>query len=163
MVDEKEFFAQADEGKYTGPDEVIDPALVNALKTNRDELMQLYAKLILNPYLAAQLLPDFRSNLLNTAATLMEHGIPLDADGKIREPGDVVKEGLAELGGMLGGKIFGSALKAKKRFEESMQKAAYDFDEDVEIYRDPNDGSYYFIDPETGDEIDCDPQGNPLE
>lgn len=162
MVDEKEFFAQANDS-YTPPADVIDPSLVRQLKENRDELMQLYAKLILNPYLAHTLMPDFKSNMLQTAAVLMEHGIPLDAEGKIREPSDVLKEGLAELGGMLGGKIFGSALKAKKAFDDSMQKAANDFEEEVEIYRDPQDGSYYFIDPETGDEVDCDKYGNPLE
>lgn len=159
MVDEKEFFAQVDASDV----DVVSGDLIRTLKENRDEMMRIYAKLIANPYLASKLVPDFRSNIMNTAATLLEHGIPLDDAGKIRTPEDVVKEGMMELGGMLGGKIFGAGLKAKRAFQESMQKAAHEYDEDVEIYRDPNDGSYYFIDPETGDEVDCDRHGNPLE
>ena len=70
---------------------------------------------------------------------------------------------MMELGGMLGGKIFGSALKAKKAFQDTVRKSARDYEQEVEIYRDPADDSYYFIDPETGEEVDCDMEGNPLE
>ena len=94
---------------------------------------------------------------------IKKFGVPLDEAGKIRTPEDVVKEGVMELGGMLGGKIFGAGLKAKRAFQDSLRKAAKDYDEDVEIYRDPNDGADYFIDPETGEEVDCDMEGNPLE
>lgn len=161
MVDEKEFF---DTGKGYQPNtEIISADLTRVLKENRDEMTRIYAKLIANPYLAAQLVPDFRSNIMNTAATLLEHGVPLDEAGKIRNPEDVVKEGMMELGGMLGGKIFGSALKAKKAFQDTVRKSASDYDEEIEIYKDPNDGSFYFIDPETGEEIDCDMEGTPLE
>ena len=162
MVDEKEFFAGAD-NTYSPETEIVSPDMLRVLKENRDEMMKIYAKLIANPYLAARLVPDFRSNIMNTAATLLEHGIPLDDAGKIRSPEDVVKEGVMELGGMLGGKIFGSALKAKKAFQDTVRKSASEYDENVEIYKDPNDGSYYFIDPDTGEEIDCDMEGNPLE
>lgn len=143
--------------------DIVSVELTRVLKDNRDEMMSIYAKLIANPYLAAQLVPDFRSNIMNTAATLLEHGVPLDEAGKIRTPEDVVKEGMMELGGMLGGKIFGSALKAKKAFQDTVRKSARDYEQEVEIYRDPADNSYYFIDPETGEEIDCDMEGNPLE
>ena len=143
--------------------DIVSVELTRVLKDNRDEMMSIYAKLIANPYLAAQLVPDFRSNIMNTAATLLEHGVPLDEAGKIRTPEDVVKEGMMELGGMLGGKIFGSALKAKKAFQDTVRKSARDYEQEVEIYRDPADGSYYFIDPETGEEVDCDMEGNPLE
>ena len=162
MVDEKEFFAQADDS-YSTDTEIISADLIRTLKQNRDEMLTIYAKLIANPYLASKLVPDFKSNIMNTAATLLEHGIPLDEAGKIRTPEDVVKEGVMELGGMLGGKIFGAGLKAKRAFQDSMRKSASDYDEDIEIYKDPNDGSYYFIDPDTGEEIDCDMEGNPLE
>lgn len=161
MVDEKEFF-DTDKG-YEPRTEIISADLTRVLKENRDEMTRIYAKLIANPYLAAQLVPDFRSNIMNTAATLLEHGVPLDDAGKIRSPEDVVKEGMMELGGMLGGKIFGGALKAKKAFQDTVRKSVGDYDEDIEIYKDPNDGSYYFIEPETGEEIDCDMEGNPLE
>ena len=143
--------------------DIVSVELTRVLKDNRDEMMSIYAKLIANPYLAAQLVPDFRSNIMNTAATLLEHGVPLDEAGKIRTPEDVVKEGMMELGGMLGGKIFGSALKAKKAFQDTVRKSVRDYEQEVEIYRDPADDSYYFIDPETGEEVDCDMEGNPLE
>ena len=161
MVDEKEFF-NTDKG-YEPNTEIISADLTRVLKENRDEMTRIYAKLIANPYLAAQLVPDFRSNIMNTAATLLEHGVPLDDAGKIRSPEDVVKEGMMELGGMLGGKIFGGALKAKKAFQDTVRKSAAEYDEEIEIYKDPNDGSYYFIEPETGEEVDCDMEGNPLE
>jgi hypothetical protein len=161
LVDEEEFF---DTGKgYQQDAEIISADLTRVLKENRDEMMRIYAKLIANPYLAAHLVPDFRSNIMNTAATLLEHGVPLDEAGKIRNPEDVVKEGMMELGGMLGGKIFGSALKAKKAFQDTVRKSASDYEEDIEIYKDPNDGSFYFIDPDTGEEVDCDMEGTPLE
>ena len=162
MVDEEEFFDTTDEG-YQPNTEVISADLTRVLKENRDEMTRIYAKLIANPYLAAPLVPDFRSNIMNTAATLLEHGVPLDEAGKIRNPEDVVKEGIVELGGMLGGKIFGSALKAKKAFQDTVRKSATDYEQDIEIYKDPADDSYYFIDPDTGEEIDCDMEGNPLE
>ena len=162
MVDEEEFFSQGS-SDYANDTEIVSVDLTRVLKQNRDEMMTIYAKLIANPYLASKLVPDFKSNIMNTAATLLEHGVPLDEAGKIRTPEDVVKEGVMELGGMLGGKIFGAGLKAKRAFQDSLRKAAKDYDEDVEIYRDPNDGSYYFIDPETGEEVDCDMEGNPLE
>lgn len=161
MVDEKEFFAT--ETATEQSTDIVSADLTRVLKENRDEMMRIYAKLIANPYLAAHLVPDFRSNIMNTAATLLEHGVPLDEAGKIRNPEDVVKEGMMELGGMLGGKIFGSALKAKKAFQDTVRKSANDYEEDIEIYKDPNDGSYYFIDPETGEEVDCDMEGNPME
>jgi hypothetical protein len=157
MVDEKEFFEKAD-NSYQGDTEIIDPELIRTLKVNRDELMQLYAKLIANPYLAPNLVNDFRSNLVNTIATLIEHGIPVDPEGKIRTADDVIKEGLMELGGIMGGKLFGAGLKAKKAFQDTLKESG-----ETEVYRDPEDGSYYYIDPETGEEIDCDVNGNALE
>jgi len=158
MVDEKEFFEQAD-NSYQSDVEIISPELTRTLKMNRDELMQLYAKLIANPYLAPNLVTDFRSNLVNTIATLIEHGIPVDPEGKIRTADDVIKEGLMELGGIMGGKLFGAGLKAKKAFQDTLKSKP----EDVEIYKDPEDGSYYYVDPDTGEEIDCDVNGTPLE
>ena len=158
MVDEKEFFEQAD-NSYVSETDIIDAELIRTLKVNRDELMQLYAKLIANPYLAPNLVSDFRSNLVNTVATLMEHGIPVDPEGKIRTADDVLKEGLMELGGIMGGKLFGAGLKAKKAFQDNLKVSS----EDIEIYKDPEDGSYYYIDPATGEEIDCDANGTPLE
>jgi hypothetical protein len=158
MVDEKEFFEDATK-VYTPDVDIIDPQLIATLKVNRDELVQLYAKLIANPYLAPTLVNDARSNLVNTVATLIEHGIPVDPEGKIRTADDVMKEGLMELGGIMGGKLFGGALKAKKAFQDTLQVS----DGVIEIYKDPEDGSYYYVDPDTGAEVDCDINGTPLE
>jgi len=159
LVDEEEFFAEADK-VYTPDTDIIDPALIATLKKNRDELMQIHAKLIANPYLAATLVTDVRSNLINTVATLIEHGIPVDPEGKIRTADDVLKEGLMELGGIMGGKLFGGALKAKKAFQDTVKSGG---EADIEIYKDPEDGSYYYVDPVSGLEVDCDINGNTLE
>ena len=136
MVSEDEFYEQAD-AKVHG--DIVSPALTNKLKEQRDEVNTLYAKLIANPYLAPHLVPDFRSALMGTVAVLMENGVPVSNDPKIRTPDDVVKEGLAELGGMVGGKLVGNILKMKKTF------------------------TTYYYHNEDGQEVDCDQQGNPLE
>jgi len=156
MVSEDEFFAQADDPITT---EIVSAQLIAKLKEQRDEVNTLYAKLIMNPYLAPHLVPDFRSALMGTVASLMENGIPVSDNPKIRTPDDVVKEGLAELGGMVGGKLVGNILKIKKTFTDNMSASAED-DEFV-VYRDPDSGTYYFI--EDGEEVDCDKHGNPLE
>ncbi len=158
MVSEDEFFAQADSPTESHT-EIVSPALINKLKEQRDEVNKLYAKLIANPYLAPHLVPDFRSALMGTVAVLMENGVPVSDNPKIRTPDDVVKEGLAELGGMLGGKVVGNIMKMKKSFSDSMSANADD--DDFVVYRDPDSGTYYFI--EDGEEVDCDKHGNPLE
>lgn len=158
MVSEDEFFAQADSPNESST-EIVSPALINKLKEQRDEVNKLYAKLIANPYLAPHLVPDFRSALMGTVAVLMENGVPVSDNPKIRTPDDVVKEGLAELGGMLGGKVVGNIMKMKKTFSDTMSANADD--DDFVVYRDPDSGTYYFI--EDGEEVDCDKYGNPLE
>ena len=152
MVDEKEFFEQAEVV------DIVSSDVTAKLKEYRDEINKLYAKLIANPYLAPHLIPDFRSNLMGTMATLMEEGIPISDNPKIRTPEDVVSEGLAELGGMVGGRLVGGIMKMKKGFENTIKS---DIDEFV-VYRDPDSGTYYFID-ENDDEVDCDQHGTPLE
>jgi hypothetical protein len=152
MVDEKEFFEQAEVV------DIVDKDMTAQLKSQRDEVMQLYAKLIANPYLAPQLVPDFRSALMSTVATLMENGVPVSTDPKIRTPDDVIREGMAELGGMLGGKVVGGLMKMKQGFENSMKS----IEDEFTVYRDPDTGDYYYIDDD-GEEVDCDQHGNPLE
>lgn len=155
MVTEDEFFAQA-ETKIQG--DIIPLELTAKLKEQRDEVNKLYAKLIMNPYLAPHLVPDFRSALMGTVAVLMENGVPISDDPKIRTPEDVVSEGLAELGGMVGGKLVGNIMKMKKSFTDNMTPT----DDDDVVYRDPDTGTHYFIN-EAGEEVDCDKQGTPLE
>ena len=72
----------------------------------------------------------------------------------------MITEGLAELGGLLGAKGAIGAIKAKKAFRDRFEEMRQS--EDFEIYQDPESGDYYFIDPETGDEVDCDREGNPI-
>ena len=158
MVSEDEFFSQAESSEST---DIVPQALIAELKSHRDEVNQLYAKLILNPYLAPQLVPDFRSALMGTVAVLMENGIPVSTNPKIRTPDDVVREGLAELGGMLGGKVVGGLMKMKQGFQSTLGGGA-DSEDDFIVYRDPDTGTYYYID-ENGDEVDCDKHGNPVE
>ncbi len=158
MVSEDEFF-RVNDTPEAGVD-IVPAELTQKLKDNRDDLVSLYAKLIANPYLAPQLVDDFRRNVTNTVATLIEFGIPLEMPKRPRGPEDVLKEGLAELGGMLGAKGFTQAMRVKKSFEDGIVAAQSD---EIQVYRDPEDGSYYYIDPETGDEVDCDSEGNPME
>lgn len=158
MVSEDEFFTQAESSEST---DLIPQSLVAELKQHKDEVNQLYSKLILNPYLAPQLVPDFRSALMGTVALLMENGIPVSTNPKIRTPDDVVREGLAELGGMMGGKIVGGLMKMKAGFQSSI-RAGEDSEDEFIVYRDPDSGTHYYID-ENGEEVDCDQHGNPLE
>lgn len=153
MVEEKEFYDQAEVVDIIGKD------MTAQLKSQRDEVNQLYAKLIANPYLAPQLVPDFRSALMSTVATLMENGVPVSTDPKIRTPDDVVREGMAELGGMVGGKLVGGLMRMKQGFENTMRSSQ---EEEFTVYRDPDTGDYYYIDSD-GIEVDCDQHGNPLE
>ena len=122
-------------------------------KTRKDAMYQR------NPYLAPHLVPDFRSALMSTVATLMENGVPVSTDPKIRTPDDVVREGVAELAGMVGGSFAGKMMKAKQAFQDSLSSSKED---DFVVYRDPDTGTYYFID-DNGDEVDCDKHGTPLE
>ena len=96
---------------------------------------------------------------MSTVATLMENGVPVSDNPKIRTPDDVIREGMAELGGMLGGKVVGGLMKMKQGFESSMR--SQEEDDDFIVYRDPDTGTYYFVD-EDGEEIDCDKDGNPI-
>ena len=153
MVDEKEFYESAEVV------DVVGKEMTAQLKSQRDEVMALYAKLIANPYLAPHPIPDFRSALMSTVATLMENGVPVSDNPKIRTPDDVIREGMAELAGMVGGSLAGKMMKAKQAFQDSLSGSSGD---DFVVYRDPDSGTYYYIDDD-GEEVDCDAHGNPLE
>ena len=153
MVSEDEFYETAEVVDVVGKD------MAAQLKAQRDEVMTLYAKLIANPYLAPHLIPDFRSALMGTVATLMENGVPVSDNPKIRTPDDVIREGMAELAGMVGGSLAGKMMKAKQAFQDTLSGSKED---EFIVYRDPDSGTYYYID-DNGDEVDCDQHGNPLE
>jgi len=155
MNNEEDFFNKEEA-------EVIDilpQGLIPELKAQRDTVNQIYAKLIANPYLAPTLIPDMRSALMGTLATLMENGVPVSDDPKIRTPEDVIREGMAELGGMIGVKGLSTLIRMRKNFSDSM--GASDTEEGA-VYRDPDTNTFYYIDAE-GSEIDCDEYGNPME
>ena len=153
MVSEDEFYETTEVVDVVGKD------MVAQLKAQRDEVMTLYAKLIANPYLAPHLIPDFRSALMGTVATLMENGVPVSDNPKIRTPDDVIREGMAELAGMVGGSLAGKMMKAKQAFQDTLGASKED---EFIVYRDPDSGTYYYIDDD-GEEVDCDQHGNPLE
>ena len=153
MVSEDEFYETAEVVDVVGKD------MAAQLKAQRDEVMTLYAKLIANPYLAPHLIPDFRSALMGTVATLMENGVPVSDNPKIRTPDDVIREGMAELAGMVGGSLAGKMMKAKQAFQDTLGASKED---EFIVYRDPDSGTYYYIDDD-GEEVDCDQHGNPLE
>ena len=91
----------------------------------------------------------------------MEYSVPLQHEGRKRTADDIIRESIAELGGLLGAKGAVAALRAKRSFQDAW--ADFRDSEDFEIFQDPESGEYYFIDPETGEEYDCDELGNPLE
>ena len=164
MVDEEDkFFENAEKPKeyMNTPDGVINPELLTEIKGLKDEINITYSKLISNPYLAPDLVDDAKSTLLRTIALLMEHNIPLQHPDRIRTADDIIRESLAELGGLLGAKGAVAALRAKRSFQKSWQE--FRESEDFEIFQDPETEDYYFIDPETEEEIDCDEFGFPTE
>ena len=144
-----------------GEIDVVDARMISELRVLKDEINLTYSKLISNPYLAPDLVDEARSTLVRTVGLLMEFGVPLQHEGKKRTADDIIRESLAELGGLLGAKGAVAALKAKRSFQDAWE----DFrnSEDFEVFQDPKTGDYYFLDPETGEDYDCDEFGNPLE
>ena len=140
---------------------IVDRKLITELKEIKGEINLVYSKLIANPYMAPDLVDDARSSLVRTVGLLMEYNIPLQHEGKKRSADDIIRESLAELGGLLGAKGAIAALRAKRSFQQTWED--YRNSADFEVYHDPETDDYYFIDPDTGDEIDCDHLGNPLE
>jgi len=118
-----------------------------------------FAQLTANPYLAPELVDDFRRSLTKLIAVLIENDIPLQHSGKPRTAEDIMMESLGELAGMVGAKGAATILKMKRGFKNTMDNMSDEF----EIFQDPDTGEHYYIDPETGEEVDCDEYGNPLE
>ena len=144
-------------------DGIITPELTNGLKEKRDRVNQLYAILIANPYNAPELVSDFKSELLGTIALLIEHNIPIQAECKERTADDVIRESLAELGGLLGAKGAVAVLKAKRAFDQGMESEEVEDYDDGQIFWDPESQEYWYLDEETGEDVVCDKDGNPLE
>ena len=141
--------------------EYVDARLTTELKELKSEINLVYSKLIGNPYLAPNLIDDARSTLVRTVGVLMEYSVPLQHEGRKRTADDIIRESIAELGGLLGAKGAVAALRAKRSFQDAWEDLRDS--EDFEIFQDPETEEYYFIDSETGEEYDCDELGNPLE
>ena len=155
-----------DEPEVIGTTEIVTQELINGLKEQRDDMMQIYAKLIANPYLATNLASEAKSNLVKTIALLLENNVPVEVPSKARTSDDVIKEGLVELGGMMGAGAVGSVLRAKKSIQDTIKGIATGPEADLsdwELCFDPEDGSYYLHNPETDEEMVCDKDGTPLE
>ena len=72
---------------------------------------------------------------MGTVATLMENGVPVSDNPKIRTPDDVIREGMAELAGMVGGSLAGKMMKAKQAFQDTLGASKED---EFIVYRDPD-------------------------
>ncbi len=141
--------------------EVYPAGLLSDLNALKGEIDIQFAKLIKDPYThAPAVVEEFKSTMIRLYALMIEHDIPIQDPKRKKTLDEVITEGLAELGGLLGAKGTLAALKAKKNFRDRLEELREK--EDFKMYQDPESGDYYFIDPETGEEVDCDEFGNPL-
>ena len=96
------------------------------------------------------------------AAVLMEHDVKIEVPKKERTPEDVIKEGMGELGLMLGSKAVGGALSFWRRMKDDMMDYEQEYTEADDEYYQRDDGSYFFFDLETGEEVECDEHGEEI-
>lgn len=142
--------------------EIIEPGLENALKNHKEQMSSLYSQLIANPYRAQVVIEDIRREVVSTAATLMEHRIPLNIPKKPRTMTDVLQEAAAEAGMMMGSNAMAAGVSFFRNVRDKVdQNAAPAIDEDELIVYEDDQGNFFFVD-EDGVEIDCDEFGNPL-
>ena len=140
--------------------DVYPPGLLSDLDTIKAEIDLQFAKLKRNPYDASTIVPEFKSTIIRLYALLIENDIPIQDPKRKRSIDEFITETLAEIGGVLGAKGAMGALKAKKAFRDRYDEIQSS--EDFVVYEDQH-GDFYFVDPATGEEIDCDRDGNPLE
>jgi len=140
-------------------DGFVSSELRRSIKEIQGDVDIQFSKLIANPYHAPELVDDFRRALTRLIAILIENDIPLQHAGRPRTAEDIMMESLGELAGMVGAKGAVTILKMKKGFSNQMKSTG----QEEEIYQDPDTGDYYHIDPQTGEEVDCDEYGNPVE
>ena len=83
----------------------INKDLTMKLKDIRDNDLLIWSKLIANPHRhSVDAIDDLRRNVVMLAAVLMEHDVKVEVPKKERTAEDVIKEGMGELGLMLGSK-----------------------------------------------------------
>ncbi len=147
--------------------EVVTEELENALKNHKEQMNLYYAQLIANPFKAQSLIDDIRREVVSTAVSLMENRIPLSIPKKQRELVDVLQEAAAEAGMMVGSNAMAAGVSFFRNVKEKVQQSAAESEPplseaEIEVFED-EEGNFFFIDSDTGDEIDCDAWGNPLE
>jgi len=98
----------------------------------------------------------------------MEYNIPIEVPPKERKIEDVIREAAGEAGMMLGSKAMASGVSFYRRVKDSVEsgeKLPADSEvvneEEIDVYQD--DDGFFFIDPETDEEVACDEFGTPLE
>ena len=158
MVSEDELFGGKD-GTHI-PETLGEPQtndLVTKVKNLADDSMNIYALIISNPRVHGHAINELRRNVVKLAATLLEHNVKIEVPTKERTPKDVLQEAAGELGSMFGAQGVAAGLSFVNRVRENIATTR----EELVIYED-EDGNLFFIDEETGEEIDCDESGIPL-
>jgi hypothetical protein len=158
VVSEDELFG-GNTGSHEG--EILGEPVTNDLSTKvkilSDDSMNIYALIISDPRKHGHELNELRRNVVKLAATLLEHNVKIEVPTKERTAQDVLQEAAGELGSMFGAKGVVSGLSFVNRIRENINTNR----EELVIYED-DDGNLFYIDTETGDEVDCDEQGTPL-
>ena len=143
--------------------ELVSKDLTTKLKDIRDNDLMIWSKVIANPHAySTEAIDDLRRNVVMLAAVLMEHDVKIEVPKKERTPEDVIKEGMGELGLMLGSKAVGGALSFWRRMKDDMMDYGQEYQEEDDEYYQRDDGSYFFVDPETGEEVECDKHGEEI-
>lgn len=158
MVSEDELFggnSGVHEAEILG--EPTSNDLVSKVKNLSDDSMNIYALIISDPRKHGHALNELRRNVVKLAATLLEHNVKIEVPTKERTAQDVLQEAAGELGSMFGAKGVASGLSFVNRIRENINTTR----EELIIYED-EDGTLYYIDEETGEEIECDDQGVPI-
>ena len=148
--------------------DIIPQELITALKDQRAEMDRHYAKLIAQPYNCQHLIHDIQRQIVQTVTILMEFNIPIEVPKKERTIEDVVREAAGEAGMLLGSKAMASGVSFYRRVKDSVESrggipanAEVVDEEEIDVYQD--DDGFFYIDPDTDEEVACDEFGNPLE
>ena len=80
---------------------------------------------------------------------------------------DVLQEAAAEAGMMVGSNAMAAGVSFFRNVKEKVQQSAAESEPplseaEIEVFED-EEGNFFTIDSDTGDEIDCDAWGSPLE
>ena len=152
--------------------DTVNPELIEALKTQKEEMNALYAHLIATPYNSTPQVNEMQRLVIKTATSLMEHGIPLTLPPKERSMSDVIMQAAGEVGMMAGSTAMAQGISFVRQVKDNVQRTrdmkeagiptdSELVDEEViDIYQDEE--GLFFIDDE-GTLVPCDEFGNPLE